>query len=532
MNWMEFGTDAPDGRLDDLLPLIDMVGDARVIGLGECTHGSREFHRLKHRIVRLLAAELSVSAIVFEANLAGVIRVNEYVLEGRGDPAEVLSRHLDWDVGTEEMVGLLRWLWRHNASGASRIALAGCDMQRIDTAAEIVTEHVARVAPEMAASVAERYERVLEADRLRWLSGIGVQAWFPIEEARGRRVRFSGFIRTVGVTDHACVWGWAGGADGTLAHGGIEGRRPRGNSDWKEHAIVLDVPRDALHMSFGCYLSGNGKAWFDGLRMEIDGEEWRDPERIDLDLSSPELRGFWVDPRNHAVLDAEVTRTGRPTLRVEPVGPAPSWGTGDLEAHALAEQVLEELTERLPEGGAARVLRCARTIVQSFEMRTGGGDATRARSMAENIEWLLGRRPDTRVIFWTHNGQVARGGGETGAFLARALGPSYVSLGFATGRGTCLTTAPRRAASPHVHALAEPPPDSVEQRLSECGRPRMIADLRTILPGDPEWAWLGERRPLRNVGPSALPFEFGEQRVSTDFDLLVWIEETSAARPI
>ena len=67
--------------------------------------------------------------------------------------------------------------------------------------AEIVKQHVVSFAPDLAESVVERYERVLDADRVRWLSGMGVQAWFPIEEARGHRIRFSGHLRTEAVGD-------------------------------------------------------------------------------------------------------------------------------------------------------------------------------------------------------------------------------------------------------------------------------------------------------------------------------------------
>jgi erythromycin esterase-like protein len=532
MDWMEFGPDEPGSGNDGLRPLLDMVGDARVIGLGECTRGSREVHRLKHRILRLLAEELPIAAVVLEANLAEVIRVNEYVLEGRGNPPDLLRRHLYREVCTEEMAELLRWLWAFNASGKGRIALAGCDMQRIETAAEIVLEHVRGVDPELAESVEACYAQVLEVDRVRWLAGAGVQAWFPVEEARGRRLRFSGSVRTEDVTDHACIWAWAGSAEGTLAHDALEGRRPRGTTDWREYAIDLDVPADALHVSLGCFLSGNGRAWFDGLSIELDGRPWRDPARIDLDLSSEELVGFWVDPRNRAVLDPDVTRTGRPSLRVEPAGPVPECETSDVEAQVLAVQALAELTARLPTVGSAKALRCALVIVQSLEMRTGGGDASRARSMAENIEWILDRQPGTRVVLWTHNGHVARGGGDTGAFLARRLGDAYLPVGFATGEGSCLAVAPRWREGLRAHPLAPPPAESFEQRLLEIGRPRTILDLRTLEEGDPEWGWLGERRPFRNVGASSLPYEFGNQRIREDFDLLVWIERTTAARPL
>ncbi|MHC4471218.1 MAG: erythromycin esterase family protein [Planctomycetota bacterium] len=532
MDFSEIRTVDPESGHEDLRPLLDMVGAARVVGLGECGQGSSEIHRLKHRIVEILAEELSFSRVVLEANLAETIRVNEYVLEGRWDPADLLPRHLYSGVCTEEIAAMLRWMWAFNAAGRGRIALAGCDMQRIDTATEIVKEHLRTIDPGLADSVTKRYQRVLEADRVRWLSGKGIQAWFPVEEAKGRRLRFSASIRTENVSDHACIWGWAGGAEGTLAHDALEGRRPRGTTGWREYSIDLDVPEKAVHVSLGCFLAGNGRAWFDGLSIEIEGEQWRDPERIDLDFSSPDLKGFWVDPRNRAALDADMTRTGRPSLRIEPAGPVRGFEPGDVEALTLAKQVLAELTERLSPDESAKALRCARAVVQALEMRAGGGDAARARSMAENIEWLLARDPETKVIFWTQNGQVAKRGGDTGTFLAESLGEQYVSIGFATGWGECLATAPRRRDGLHPHSLLPPPGESIERLMLGAGSPRMLMDLRTAEAADPKWGWLLERRPFRTAGASALPYEFSERRIQEDFDLLFWIERTTAARPL
>jgi len=532
MDWMEFLRVDPSSELDDLRPLIEMIGDARVVGLGECTHGSSEIHRLKHRIVRLLVEEMGFTEVVLEANLAEVIRVNEYVLEGRGNPSELLPQYLYAGVCTEETADLLRWLWSHNSTGKRRVALAGCDMQRIDTAAEIVVEHLKTVDPDLADSVAERYAQVLEADAVQWLSGKGIQAWFPVELARGRRLRFSGFIRTEDVTNHACLWAWAGGAKGAITHDALEGRRPRGTTGWAEYAIELDVPESAVHVGLGCYLAGNGRAWFHGLAVEIDGEPWRDPSLIDLDLTSEELTGFLVDPRNRATPDPEVTRLLRPSLRIEPAVAVPGFEMSDVHALAVAEQVLSELAGILQGKGAAKALRCARAVVQTLHMRTGGGDAARARLKAENIEWLLSHDKETRVVFWAHNGHVARSGGDTGTFLTQLLGRQYIPLGFASGEGKCLALTTRWREGAGNHYLAPPPKGSIEDCLSETGWPLKILDLRTVEPDDPEWGWLTERRPFRNFGATGLPYEFVEQRVTDDFDLLCWIEQTTSAKAL
>jgi len=519
MDWIEFRSTDPGDGDEDLRPLLERLAGARVVGLGDPTTGSREAIRLKHRIVALLARELDFSAVVLEANLADVIRVNEYALEGRGDPPVLLRRHLPRRLRTRELADLVTWMWEYNTATSTRgrIALAGCDMQRIETAAEIVVETVRELDKDFAAIVEKKYEVVLEANRARWLSGAGIQAWFPIEEARGRRIRFSGHIRTEAVGDHACIWCWSGGAGGTLAHDALVGRRPRGTTGWREYAIDLDVPEETKHVGLGCFLAGRGRAWFDGLAVTLDGEPWRDPERIDLNLSTDALTGFWVDPRARAVLDGEVHRRDRPALRVESSGAIPSCDTSHLEAHALAEQVLSDLMSRWSASRAGRALRCALSVVQALEMRTGGGDASRARSMAENIEWLLARKPEARVVYWASNDAIARGGMDTGGFLGRNLGESYVPVGF------------RWREAPVSRPLAEPPEGSTEAGLFLAGCPAAILDLRTIEARDPEWGWLTNRRPFRTAED---PAAFTNRRLPADFDLLAWQPETGAATPV
>ena len=76
-------------------------------------------------------------------------------------------------------------------------------------------------------------------------------------------------------------------------------------------------------------------------------------------LRPADLAGFWVDPRNRAVRDPDVTFTGRPSLRIEPVGPVPEFETGDLEALSIAEQVVADIEEREKAGtpGVLQILK-------------------------------------------------------------------------------------------------------------------------------------------------------------------------------
>ena len=75
---------APDGPQTDLDPLRDRLADARIVGLGEASHGSREFFQCKHRLFRYLVTELDARAFTLEASLPEVRAIDRYV---RSEPA-------------------------------------------------------------------------------------------------------------------------------------------------------------------------------------------------------------------------------------------------------------------------------------------------------------------------------------------------------------------------------------------------------------------------------------------------------------
>jgi hypothetical protein len=97
------------------------------------------------------------------------------------------------------------------------------------------------------------------------------------ERYRGKRVRFTGWLRTEAV-DHDD--GWAGlwlridGAAGrSLAFDNTEEEPVRETADWTRVAVVLDVDERAEAVAFGFMLVGSGKVWADDLAFEEVGRD-------------------------------------------------------------------------------------------------------------------------------------------------------------------------------------------------------------------------------------------------------------------
>lgn len=142
------GTD-PDSGIADLGAVAATLGDARIVGLGESTHGTREFFEFKRRILRLLVEELGYRLVGLEAEFAEAMPVATYVVHGEGDPEEALERLDFWPWHTESMLALIEWLREFNAGRplGDRVRLYGIDAQSTEAPAAAVREYLDTVDP-------------------------------------------------------------------------------------------------------------------------------------------------------------------------------------------------------------------------------------------------------------------------------------------------------------------------------------------------------------------------------------------------
>ncbi|WP_236725182.1 erythromycin esterase family protein [Amycolatopsis orientalis] len=111
----------PGRNTADLRALGGMIGDAKVVGLGEATHGSHEFFTMKERVFRYLVEEKGFRAFALELSWSAGLEIDEYVQSGDGDARELAKRTLagsPWD--REEFVSLIRWMREYNRTHPGR----------------------------------------------------------------------------------------------------------------------------------------------------------------------------------------------------------------------------------------------------------------------------------------------------------------------------------------------------------------------------------------------------------------------------
>lgn len=155
----------PLASLADLDPLLDAIGDARYVLLGEATHGTSEFYSWRTEISKRLIREKGFSFITVEGDWPDCYRVNRFVkgMSGAGGDAEQVLHAFDrwpsWMWANREVVALTAWLREHNARlpRELQVGFFGLDVYSLwDSMAEVVN-YLERLDPELARSARRAY---------------------------------------------------------------------------------------------------------------------------------------------------------------------------------------------------------------------------------------------------------------------------------------------------------------------------------------------------------------------------------------
>ena len=153
------------GAAGDYDPLLELVGDARFVLLGEASHGTHEFYRERSRITRRLIAEKGFCAVAIEGDWPSAQRVNRYVRGGGEDRcAESALRGFErfpaWMWRNRDVLQFVGWLRRHNdalAPGAPRAGFYGLDLYSLFDSMRAILDYLERVDPAAARRARERY---------------------------------------------------------------------------------------------------------------------------------------------------------------------------------------------------------------------------------------------------------------------------------------------------------------------------------------------------------------------------------------
>ena len=116
---------------DDLAPLLSIIGDSRVVGLGESIHTSGGYSQMKVRLFRYLVEELGFRLYAFETPWPDADLVGDYVSSCNGDPFDVVSRGLFGVWANRSVLELVQWMCRWNLNHPDDpVSFFGFDVQQ------------------------------------------------------------------------------------------------------------------------------------------------------------------------------------------------------------------------------------------------------------------------------------------------------------------------------------------------------------------------------------------------------------------
>jgi protein-L-isoaspartate(D-aspartate) O-methyltransferase len=145
----------------DLAPLLDRIGEARVVLLGEATHGTSEFYRMRERISSELIAHKGFRFIAIEGDWPDAARVDHYVRHLEVPPSEwtAFARFPTWMWRNEEVRGFVDWLHEYNGAVSldRRVAFHGLDLYSLYSSMRAVLSYLDEVDPATARIARERY---------------------------------------------------------------------------------------------------------------------------------------------------------------------------------------------------------------------------------------------------------------------------------------------------------------------------------------------------------------------------------------
>ena len=151
------------GSIDDadLDPLLKRIGDARVVLIGEASHGTSEFYRMRAEITRRLITEHGFTIVAAEADWPDAAKIDNYVRHHDVPPSEWKSfvRFPTWMWRNVETQGFVDWLHEYNAdlSIDRRTGFFGLDLYSLYTSVQEVTKYLDDVDPSLARLARVRY---------------------------------------------------------------------------------------------------------------------------------------------------------------------------------------------------------------------------------------------------------------------------------------------------------------------------------------------------------------------------------------
>jgi protein-L-isoaspartate(D-aspartate) O-methyltransferase len=145
----------------DLGPLLKRIGEAKVVLIGEASHGTSEFYKMRSRITSELIAKKNFNFVAIEGDWPDAARIDHYVRHFDYPPSEwtAFARFPTWMWRNNEVRVFIDWLRLHNARIAhdERVAFHGLDLYSLYSSIRSILKYLDEIDPATATLARERY---------------------------------------------------------------------------------------------------------------------------------------------------------------------------------------------------------------------------------------------------------------------------------------------------------------------------------------------------------------------------------------
>lgn len=186
-----------ENGFSDLASLKPLLQDRRIVGMGEATHGTKEFFQMKHRLLEFLVSECDYNVFAIEANFSESLAINDYVLHGKGDPKKALAGIYFWTWNTEEVLAMIEWMrqWNADHPAGPPLWFMGVDMQFAQGAATALRDFLRSHQPEVYEKYAEDIDYLAEKNL------------YHTDPGTKARLKQTALLLDQQVAAHAAEWG-------------------------------------------------------------------------------------------------------------------------------------------------------------------------------------------------------------------------------------------------------------------------------------------------------------------------------------
>jgi erythromycin esterase-like protein len=153
-----------ESTAEGMAPLLEAIGDARLVLIGEATHGTHEFYRTRAELTKALISRKGFNLVAVEADWPDAYRVNRWVRHAASEASaetalDDFTRFPRWMWRNRDVVEFLQWLRMHNAPQPplSRAGFYGLDLYSLHASIDAVLTYLRKVDPIAAERARYRY---------------------------------------------------------------------------------------------------------------------------------------------------------------------------------------------------------------------------------------------------------------------------------------------------------------------------------------------------------------------------------------